>query len=329
MEIIDKKFVVTGGFGLIGSHIAEQLLAAGAREVVLFDNGAVGSCSTVEHLLGRRSITVVQGDILRINELYDAFEGASGVFHTAYFITIPLSKNLWAGMDVNIRGLMNVLEACRVRGVPRIVYSSSISTYGNTVDEVVTEDKPFAGAGVHPAAALYGAGKVISEHLCAFYKERHGLDYIALRISSVYGERQHGRGINVLPILQAYERIQQGLPPQINAQAEEVHDYIYAGDVAVAQLLAMRSEVSGEALNVAAGESTSYEQLIRTVLDACDSQLEPEFKEESGRLRSAAVTRNRFSIDKADRLLGWKPRVSLREGISRLIAWEDNAQVSA
>lgn len=325
MELIDKKFLITGGFGLLGSHIAEQLLTAGAEKVILFDNGSVGSRDTVQHLLSDPRIVVIQGDILRQNELYDALDGVSGVFHTAYFITLPLSKNLWAGMDVNIRGIMNVLEACRIRGVQKIIYSSSISTYGNTSVGVITEDCAFSSFGVHPAPALYGAGKVMSEHLCAFYKQRYGLDYVAVRISSVYGERQHGRGINVLPIMQAYERINQGLPPVVNAEAEEVHDYVYAGDVAAAQLLAMQSALSGEAINVAAGESTTYEQLIRTVLEVCDSDLQPEFKQEAGRIKSAGVTTNRFSIDKAATLLNWRPAVTLKQGIARLIEWEIKA----
>ncbi|WP_034302686.1 NAD(P)-dependent oxidoreductase [Herbaspirillum sp. RV1423] len=325
MDLINKKFLITGGFGLLGSHIAEQLLTAGARQVVLFDNGSVGSRETVRHLLDDPRIVVIGGDILRQNELYDALEDVSGVFHTAYFITLPLSKNLWTGMDVNIRGIMNLLEACRIRGVQKIIYSSSISTYGNTSVGVITEDCPFSSHGVHPAPALYGSGKVMSEHLCAFFKQRYGLDYVAVRVSSVYGERQHGRGINVLPIMQAYDRINQGLPPLVNAEADEVHDYVYAGDVAAAQLLAMQSGVSGEAINVAAGESTTYETLIRTVLEVCGSDLEPEFRQEAGRIKSAGVTANRFSIDKAAALLNWRPTVTLKQGIQRLIEWEVKA----
>lgn len=322
MNIKGKQFLITGGFGLVGSHIADQLLEAGAGKVILFDNGAVGSSETIRHLIDHERVRMVRGDVLRQNELYDVLEDVDGVFHTAYFITMPLSKNLWTGMDVNIRGLMNLLEASRIRKVKKVIYSSSISVYGNTVDEVVTEQCGFSSFGVHPAPALYGCGKVMSEHLCAFYKQRYGLDYVALRISSVYGERQHGRGINVLPIMQAYERISKGLAPQVNAEAEEVHDYIYVGDVARAQLLAMESALTGEAMNVAAGESTTYEQLIRTVLSVCGSDLKPEFKQEAGRMKSAGVTSNSFSIQKAERLLGWRPVVSLAEGIERLIRWE-------
>ena len=198
MELKGGRFLIAGGFGLIGSHVADQLLAAGADMVTLFDNAAVGTAETVAHLRSELRVKLLRGDILRLNEVFDALDGVDGVFHPAYFITIPLSQNLWTGMDVNVRGLMNVLEACRWRGVKKFVYSSSIAVYGGRVEGVVREEDPFAHNNVPPASALYGAGKVMAEHLCAFYKERYGLDYVALRISTVYGERQHGRGLNVV-----------------------------------------------------------------------------------------------------------------------------------
>lgn len=324
MKFENKTLLITGGFGLLGSHIADHLLQEGAKKIILFDNGSIGGSTTIAHLLGDPRVHALRGDILRINELYDALEDVDGVFHTAYFITRPLADNVWAGMDVNVRGLMNVLQACQWRRVPKLVYSSSISVYGNTTEGVIKEDMPFHGHGVPPAAALYGSSKVLSEHLCAFYKERHGVDYVALRVSSVYGERQHGRGINVQPILDAYERIRGGLPLVVRADDQEVHDYIYAGDVARAQLLAMNSEISGQSFNIAAGHSTSYAELIEAVKDACQSDVPVEFLDDPARLRSARVTQNSFCIEKARTELGWKPEVSLQMGIKKLIDWRDH-----
>lgn len=321
MELNGKTFLITGGYGLLGSHITDQLLAAGAEKIILFDNGSVGNHSTVAHLTSNPRVQMTQGDILRINELHDALEGVDGVFHTAYFITHPLAKNVWAGMDVNVRGLMNVLQASCWRGISKLVYSSSISVYGNTSAGVITEDMPFQGHGVPPAAALYGSSKVLSEHLCAFYEERHGLQYLALRVSSVYGERQHARGINVQPILDVYEQVRDGLPVVVRADPDEVHDYIYAGDVARAQVMAMSRDISGQSFNIAAGYSASYKELTKAVLDACGTESTAKFQDDPTRLRSARVTQNNFSIDKARTMLGWEPQVSLEEGVRRLIAW--------
>lgn len=325
MDIKGGHFLVAGGFGLIGSHIADQLLEAGAARVVLFDNASVGTAETVAHLRHEARVTLLRGDILRLNEVYDALAGIDGVFHPAYFITIPLSQNLWTGMDVNVRGLMNVLEACRWRGVKKMVYSSSIAAYGSNREGVVREEDPFAHNGVPPASALYGAGKVMAEHLCAFYKDRHGLDYIALRIATVYGERQHGRGLNVVPIVKAYQEIRQGRAPVLAVDPHEVHDYIYAGDVARAQLAAMTSDISGDVFTIASGKPTSFEELIRTVLRACGSTLEPVFRDEAGRLKSAVATKSSFSIEKAARLLGWQPQSSLEDGIRRLVEWSEKS----
>ncbi len=131
MKIADGKFVVTGGASLIGSHVAEQLLSQGAREVVLLDNFALGSPETVKSLLGDPRVKLVRGDILRINELYDAFEGCDGVFAIAGFLTLPLSQNPSLGLAVNVEGQVNIFEACRYRNVKKVVFSSSVAVYGD------------------------------------------------------------------------------------------------------------------------------------------------------------------------------------------------------
>jgi UDP-glucose 4-epimerase len=113
MKIAERKFVITGGASLIGSHVAEQLISQGAREVVLLDNYALGSPDTVRSLLENPRIKLVRGDILRVNELYDALEGADGVFAIAGFLTLPLSQNPSLGLAVNVDGQVNIFEACR------------------------------------------------------------------------------------------------------------------------------------------------------------------------------------------------------------------------
>jgi UDP-glucose 4-epimerase len=323
LKLEANTFLITGGFGLVGSHIADQLLEGGAKGVVLFDNAAVGSADMVAHLRDDPRVKLVRGDILRMNEVYDILDGVAGVFHTAYFITLPLANDLWTGMDVNVRGLMNVLEACRWRGVQKIIYSSSIATFGNAGDGVITEESPFVGHGVQPVSALYGIGKLMAEQLCAFYKQRHGLAFNAIRIATVYGERQHARGVNVVPIVDAHAQIRRGVAPVMKLDPAEVHDYVYAGDVARAQVIAMQSEVSGETFTVASGAPVRFDELIRAVIAACGSNVEATFRDDPTRVRSARAAANQYSIDKAKTLLGWTPRVSLDEGLRRLIAWRD------
>jgi len=329
MELRDRRFLITGGFSLIGSHIAEKVIEAGAAEVVLLDNASIGSPATVEHLTSSGRVRLVRGDVLRMHEVMEALDGVDGVFHTAAFLTLPISQNPWVGLDVNVRGLMTVLEACRWRGVSKLVYSSSVAVYGNALYGIVTEETPFLGVGVQPVAALYATSKLMGEQLCALYRERHAVDSIVLRYSTVYGERQHSRGVNVLHILEAYDRIRLGQRPIIVGDGREVHDYVYAGDVARANLLAMRSDLSGESFTIATGVATSLNELVRLLLRLTGSGLTPEYRSDPGRVRSAGSTEMRFSREKAAVRLGWAPEVSIEDGLGRLIAWRESTTAGA
>jgi len=323
MTIAKRRFLITGGFSLIGSHIADQLLAANAEQVVLLDNGALGHATTVSHLVDNPRVRMVRGDILRIEDVVDVMDGMSGVFHTAAFITLPLSQQPVLGLDVNVRGLMNVLEGCRWAGVGKIVYSSSISAFGSA-GGVINETTPFAGAGVQPASALYGLSKLMGEQLCALYRQRHGIDWMAVRCATVYGERQHARGLNVVPIVQAHDRIRRGEQPVIQGDPHEVHDYVYVGDVARGHVMAMDRDVSGEVVTLATGHLTTLDALIRVVLKVCGSDVDPVF-DQGERLKTAGTDIERFDVEKAARVLGWTAEVALEDGIRRLIAWRESS----
>src|SRR5207302_3738965 len=131
MKIQGGRFLLTGGASLIGSHVAEQLLEAGAGQVVLFDNYALGSPEVAAFLAQDKRVRVVRGDITRLHELLDALDGIDGVFALAGFLTLPLSQNPGLGLDVNVRGMFNIVEACRNRGVKKVVFSSSVATFGH------------------------------------------------------------------------------------------------------------------------------------------------------------------------------------------------------
>ena len=211
MQISGGKFVVTGGASLIGSHVADRLLAEGAGEVVLLDNFSLGTPETVAHLDGDQRVKLLKGDILRINELYDAFKGAQGVFAIAGFLTLPLSQNPPLGLAVNVEGQVNVFEACRYAGVGKVIFSSSIAAYGEPEgDGVIDEMSPANLASYQPGSMLYSCTKLIGEALCKLYSQKHGIDAVALRYSTVYGERQHYRGVNALYIIQNWDRIVRG-----------------------------------------------------------------------------------------------------------------------
>lgn len=327
MQISGGRFVVTGGASLIGSHVADRLLAEGAREVVLLDNFALGTPETVTHLSGDKRVKLVRGDILRINELYDVFKGsdgkgADGVFAIAGFLTLPLSQNPPLGLAVNVEGQVNVFEACRYAGVKKVVFSSSIAAYGEPEgDAVIDESFPANLASYQPGSMLYSCTKLIGEALCKLYSQKHGVHGVALRYSTVYGERQHYRGVNALYIIQNYDKIMRGEPPVLPGDGSEVHDYIHVADVARANVMAMASEVTGEVFNVVTGTETTVKRIAEIVLDVTGSDLQPVYADDAGAVKATSSPSLKLSREKIKAMIGWEPEVSVEEGIRRLIKW--------
>ncbi len=321
VKIAGGTFLITGGVSLVGSHIAEQLLAQGAAKVILFDNFSLGSPDSVSFLADNPKVKIVRGDVLRINELHDALEGVDGVFAVAAFLTLPLAQNPWLGLDVNVKGVHNVLDACRFRGVKKVIFSSSVAVYGEGKLTDVTEDVPFAWQQIQPAGCIYGATKIIGENLCRMYKDRYGLDYAVLRYSTVYGERQHYRGVNALYIIEAYDAIASGEAPVLPGDGSEVHDYIYVGDVARANLTAMESAVTRESFNIVSGVDTSLNDIVGTLLRITGSNLKPEYRDDPSKVRFTTSTKLGFNPGKAKKMLGWEAKTSVEDGIKRLVNW--------
>ena len=321
MDIAGGRFVITGGASLIGSHVADRLLAEGAREVVLLDNFSLGTPETVSHLSTDSRVKLLRGDILRINELFDAFENTDGVFAIAGFLTLPLTQNPPLGLAVNVEGQVNVFEACRYRGVKKVVFSSSIAAYGEPESALLDETSPSNLAPFQPGAMLYSCTKLIGEALCKLYAAKHGVQGIALRYSTVYGERQHYRGVNALYIIENYDRIMRGERPQLTGDGSEVHDYIHVADVARANVMAMASDVSGETLNVVSGVETTIKRIAEILLAITESSLEPEYVSAAGAVKASSGSELKLSREKIGRMLGWQPEVDIEQGIRRLIAW--------
>jgi UDP-glucose 4-epimerase len=322
MQIKDNKFVVTGGASLIGSHVADRLLAEGAREVVLLDNFSLGTPETVAHLAAEPRVKLVKGDILRINELYDAFSCASGVFAIAGFLTLPLSQNPPLGLAVNVEGQVNVFEAARYAGVGKVIFSSSIAAYGEPEgDGVIDETAPANLASYQPGSMLYSCTKLIGEALCKLYSAKHGVDAVALRYATVYGERQHYRGVNALYIIQNYDKIMRGERPTLPGDGSEVHDYIHVADVARANVMAMASDVTGEVFNVVSGVETTVARIAEILLEITGSDLEPLYADDPNAVKATSSPSLKLSRAKIGAMLGWVPEVSVEQGIRRLIAW--------
>ena len=326
MKIQGGKFLITGGASMIGAHITEQLLKAGARQIVLFDNYSLGTAEGIGDLVQHPQVKLVRGDILRTNELYDQLEGIDGVFAAAGFLTLPLSLNPSLGVAVNVQGMLSVFEACRYRNVGKVIFSSSIAVYGEPTADLIEETTPWTWSNLQPGAALYAASKIMGENFGKLYHDRHGVKSISLRYSSVYGERQHLRAVNSVYIVDTYDRLMRGERPIIPDDGREVHDYIHVADVARANLIAMESDVSRESFNVATGTATTLNRLVEIVQKITGTNLQPEYKTPPGKIRAAVSTKLDFSVEKIARMIGWKAEISIEEGIRRTLAWRAKEQ---
>jgi len=311
MDIKGSVVLVTGGAGLIGSHTVDRLLKEDVENIVVFDK-VINERNLAEAMRSRR-VKVIQGDIFKLQDVKAAVNGADFVFHFAAMLMLPSIKNPRKCLRDNIIGTFNLLELIGKQKVKKLIFASSIAPYGSSKEKVLmTEDYPFKNR------TMYGASKIVGEQFCRIIYDMTGLKYLALRYSSAYGPRQHWEGLYPRLILHALERIDQGLPPQIEGSGDDVQNFIYVEDAAEASVLALKSDVDDEAINIASGVPTTTKELIQTLINLTRPGLEIEFLPAP---ENAFQPSRWVSIEKAKMLLGFAPRTDLQTGLRKLIEW--------
>jgi len=313
VDIAGKRLVVIGGAGLIGSHTVDCLLQEDVREIVIYDNFCRGTYENLSHALRdpRVRIFEIGGDICQSDILAAALKGVDGVFHFAALWLLQCHEFPRSAFEVNIRGTFNVVEACVQQGVKRLVYSSSASVYGDAVEEPMTEDHPFNNTN------FYGATKVAGEQMCRAFHHRYGLNYVGLRYMNVYGPRQDYHGAYIAVIMKILDAIDEKKPPVIYGDGSQAYDFVYVGDCARANVLAMKSDVVDRFYNVGTGVRTSIKELVDMILELTQFRQAPRY--EPGGLN---FVKNRIgSPERAATDLGFTSRVELREGLQKLITW--------
>lgn len=319
IQIKGARILVAGGGSLVGSHLAAALLARDVAEIVIYDPIAFDAVDALGDLKRDSRVSMVRGDLMKLHQTIEHMNGIDGAVNLAAFMTLGLSQNPIDAIDLNVRGHMHFLEAARVRDVRKIIFASSNSVYGYGIGGGISEDTPHHNAGIPAAAAAYGSTKILGEQLCRMYHQKHGMDYVVLRFSTVYGENQHYRAANALYIIDTYDRIKAGLPPQLFGDGSESKDFVYAGDVARAICLALESDATDVALNTSGGEGISTRDLVAMVTRIAGSNIEPEYIEDDGRVRLPTGAGLHFINTKAQQVIGWAPEMDLEEGIRRLI----------
>jgi UDP-glucose 4-epimerase len=326
LPVRGARFLIVGGASLVGSATAELLLAEGAAEVTILDNFFQGSTDAIKHLTGNPRLKSVTGDVMRLPQLIAATAGMDGVLHLAALMSLTMDRDPWMGIDVNIRGTQNVIEACCISGVKKLVFPSSNAVYGygpGIVGDLV-ETSPFHSVGAPPAAILYGATKIIGEQLCRDAHLKRGLDYVALRYSTVYGERQHYRAANALYIIETHDRVRRGERPRVIGDGSETKHFVHVSDVARANAAAFAADATNIAVNISGPRPVSTLEIVGLVTELCGKDLSPEHIEpDPGKVR--LTSGGAWSMDHtlAETAIGWRPQVEMREGIRRLIAWRE------
>uniref|UniRef100_UPI0038B27BD9 NAD-dependent epimerase/dehydratase family protein n=1 Tax=Geomesophilobacter sediminis TaxID=2798584 RepID=UPI0038B27BD9 len=314
-----NAFLITGGAGLMGSHIAERLVAAGARKIILLDNMVRGSMDNIKHLLPDPRVTFVNGDIRSLDLMRDVATGINGVFHMAALRITACAADPREAMEVMLLGLHNVLQVIVEKQVGRLLYASSASIYGLADSFPTSETHP-----PYNNRTYYGAAKIAGEGMARAFAEMYGINYVALRYFNVYGPRMdmHGKYTEVL--VRWMDRIEQGEPPMIFGTGSQTMDLVNIADVTDANILAMQSGVTDEVFNIASGTETSLLELLNVLLRATGSNLKPAFLPE----RSVnPVPRRLADVEKAERVLGFKAKVELEEGLKQLVVWRQSAKM--
>ncbi len=309
----DKRILITGGAGLVGSHIADLLAEAGAHEIVVLDNFVRGRIENLATAISGGRVTVIRGDIRDMTLLKEAMRGIHIVFHQAAIRITQCAEDPRLALDVMATGTFNVIEAALGAGVKKFVAASSASVLG-MADTFPTPETH------HPYnnRTIYGAAKAFNEGLLRSFAEMQGLDYVALRYFNVYGPRMDVFGAYTEVLIRWMERLAAGQPPLIFGDGLQTMDFIHVRDVARANLLAARSTVSDEVFNVASGTETSLADLARTLARAMDVEIAPEFAPQR---KVNPVPRRLADTTRAKSLLGFTAQVSLDDGLRELVAW--------
>lgn len=321
MKIENKTFLLTGGAGLIGPHLCQLLIAKGAKEVRIYDNFSFSQPETINELKKYNQIKLINGDVYRLDNLVDALEGVDGAFSLAACMSRYTHQDPLRTININLQGHNNLLKACTLQKVKKVVFSSSTGVYGYKIVGEVTEDFPLDSIDVSDAAVIYGASKLIGEKLCSHYQKKHGLEYVALRYSTVYGEWMHDRAANAFYILGNLDRLIAGKKPILYDKGEETKDYVYAGDVANANALAMGSDVNAESFNISGQRKITVKDLTHKIMTILDLHSDIDFREKSDDVRLVSPAPFVYNCYKASKLLNWTPKVLLDEGLERTIQW--------
>ncbi len=303
-------YLVTGGAGFIGSHIVEALVGKGER-VRVIDNLSTGKRENLQHLMDE--IEFIEEDLRDPKAAAQAVTGVDFILHQAAIPSVPRSiEDPLGTTENNLTGTLHLLMAARDAGVRRVVYASSSSVYGDSPALPKRED--FLPSPLSP----YAVSKLSGEYYCQVFHQLYGLETVSLRYFNVFGPRQDPLSPYAAVIPKFITRALVKEPLVVYGDGEQSRDFSFVADVVEANFLACRAkDIAGEEFNVGSGEHTSLNQLVKALKEL----IAPDLRVEYTKPLPGDVRHSLAGIEKAQRLMGFAPKIPFSEGLRRTAAW--------
>lgn len=313
-DISNLSFLITGGGGFIGSNLVEYLLKYNAKKVRVLDNFSNGYRENLTEFMNNPAFALIEGDIRDLDTCKNAMEGMDYVSHQAALGSVPRSINDPATTnEVNITGFLNMMIALKdSKTVKRMVYAASSSTYGDSKSLPKVEDK--IGKPLSP----YAVTKYVNELYADVFGTTYDTDVIGLRYFNVFGPKQSPNGAYAAVIPLFMQSLKDNKPSKINGDGEQTRDFTFIDNVVQANIKGFfaSKEAKNEVFNVACGERITINYLWDSLRVAAGSDLKALY----GPPRQGDVRDSLADISKAERLLGYKPQYTVREGLK--ITWD-------
>jgi nucleoside-diphosphate-sugar epimerase len=303
------NYLVTGGAGFIGSHLTEELVRRG-HTVRVVDSLITGKRRNLDHIAG---VELLEGDLADLSVAQRAVVGIDFVLHQAAIPSVPRSvKDPITSNRANIDASVNILVAARDAGVRRLVYAGSSSAYGDTPTLPKREDMP-----TNPLSP-YALQKLVAEQYCQMFTRLYGFETVTIRYFNVFGPRQDP-GSPYSGVISLFSTaLLEGTQPVIYGDGEQTRDFTYVANVVDGVLRACEApRAAGEVINVACGTRISLNELLRVMNRLVGSNIQPVYREP----RAGDVRDSQADITKAATLLGYRPTVSLEQGLARTLEW--------
>jgi NAD dependent epimerase/dehydratase len=318
MNLKDKKILVTGADGFIGSHLTETLVKQGCdvRALVYYNSfNSWGWLDTVEKNI-KNSLDIFSGDIRDFNCVKTAMNGCEVIFHLAALIAIPYSYiSPRSYVDTNVIGTLNIVQAAKDLDIERVIHTSTSETYGTAQYVPIDEKHPLQGQ------SPYSATKIAADAIVDSFRRSFGLPVVIARPFNTYGPRQSARAVIptiITQLLNDYEEIKLG-------SAHPTRDFTYVQDVCNGFIaLAECDEAVGRVINIGSGQEVSIRELAKMIIEQIKPNAKVVYEEKRKRPDKSEVERLLCDNSLIKELTTWKPEISLKEGLIKTIEWFKN-----